>query len=42
MDAGMAAGRLSRAGSEMREPNWARVHYPKIDYQNSYYYAAPK
>ena len=26
----------------MREPNWARVHYPKIDYQNSYYYAAPK
>ena len=27
---------------EMREPNWARVHYPRIDYQNSYYYAAPK
>jgi Fe-S cluster assembly protein SufB len=27
---------------QMREPNWARVHYPKIDYQNSYYYAAPK
>ena len=27
---------------EMREPTWARVHYPKIDYQNSYYYAAPK
>ncbi|HEY5347886.1 MAG TPA: Fe-S cluster assembly protein SufB [Rhizomicrobium sp.] len=27
---------------EMREPDWARVHYPKIDYQNSYYYAAPK
>jgi Fe-S cluster assembly protein SufB len=27
---------------EMREPNWARVRYPKIDYQNSYYYAAPK
>src|SRR6201992_4452208 len=27
---------------EMREPNWARVHYQKIDYQNSYYYAAPK
>src|SRR6204780_5825317 len=26
----------------MREPNWARVHYPKIDYQNAYYYAAPK
>ncbi|HJW42345.1 MAG TPA: Fe-S cluster assembly protein SufB [Rhizomicrobium sp.] len=27
---------------EMREPNWARVHYRKIDYQNAYYYAAPK
>src|SRR6202012_6295465 len=26
----------------MTEPNWARVHYPKIDYQNIYYYAAPK
>jgi Fe-S cluster assembly protein SufB len=26
----------------MREPTWARVAYPKIDYQNAYYYAAPK
>jgi Fe-S cluster assembly protein SufB len=26
----------------MREPNWARVDYPKIDYQNAYYYSAPK
>ena len=26
----------------MREPNWARVHYPAIDYQDLYYYAAPK
>src|SRR6266576_1972511 len=26
----------------MTEPNWARVHYPPIDYQNAYYYAAPK
>ncbi len=26
----------------MREPNWARVNYPKIDYQDAYYYAAPK
>ncbi len=26
----------------MTEPNWARVHYPKIDYENAYYYAAPK
>jgi Fe-S cluster assembly protein SufB len=27
---------------EMREPDWARVHYPPIDYQDAYYYAAPK
>ncbi|HTT96581.1 MAG TPA: Fe-S cluster assembly protein SufB [Rhizomicrobium sp.] len=27
---------------EMHEPDWARVHYPEIDYQNAYYYAAPK
>jgi Fe-S cluster assembly protein SufB len=25
-----------------REPTWAMVDYPKIDYQNMYYYAAPK
>ena len=26
----------------MREPTWARVDYPKIDYQDIYYYSAPK
>ena len=26
----------------MREPDWARVDYPKIDYDDLYYYAAPK
>jgi Fe-S cluster assembly protein SufB len=26
----------------MREPRWARVDYPTIDYQDLYYYAAPK
>ena len=26
----------------MEEPNWARVHHPKIDFQDLYYYAAPK
>ena len=26
----------------MREPTWARVDYPKIDYQDMYYYSAPK
>ena len=24
------------------EPTWAKVRYPKIDYQDSYYYSAPK
>jgi len=27
---------------EMREPDWARVRYAPIDYQDLYYYAAPK
>jgi Fe-S cluster assembly protein SufB len=26
----------------MREPTWANVHYPPIDYQDIIYYAAPK
>ena len=26
----------------MREPRWARVEYPPIDYQELFYYAAPK
>jgi len=26
----------------MTEPTWANVHYPKIDYQDIIYYAAPK
>jgi Fe-S cluster assembly protein SufB len=26
----------------LEEPVWARVNYPRIDYQDSYYYAAPK
>jgi Fe-S cluster assembly protein SufB len=26
----------------MTEPQWARVEYPKIDYNGIYYYAAPK
>jgi Fe-S cluster assembly protein SufB len=28
--------------TQEREPTWARVTYPKIDYQEMYYYAAPK
>jgi len=27
---------------EMDEPTWAMIHYPKIDYQDAHYYAAPK
>ena len=27
---------------EMDEPDWAKVNYPKIDYQDAYYYSAPK
>ncbi|MCB1511517.1 MAG: Fe-S cluster assembly protein SufB, partial [Hyphomicrobiaceae bacterium] len=26
----------------MEEPTWAKVSYPKIDFQDLYYYAAPK
>jgi len=26
----------------MEEPKWAKLHYPKIDFQDAYYYAAPK
>ena len=26
----------------MTEPEWAKVHYEKVDYQDIYYYAAPK
>ena len=27
---------------KMKEPEWAKVNYPKIDYQDIYYYSAPK
>ncbi len=26
----------------MEEPDWAKLHYPRIDYQDLYYYAAPR
>jgi Fe-S cluster assembly protein SufB len=40
----MLAWRLEayRRWQTMREPTWARVNYPTIDYQGIYYYAAPK
>ena len=31
-----------RYWSKLEEPKWSNVHYPKIDYQNLYYYSAPK
>ena len=27
---------------EMTEPTWAHIHYPKVDFQDIYYYSAPK
>lgn len=27
---------------EMHEPNWAHLHYPRIDFQNICYYSAPR
>src|SRR3982074_3189127 len=40
----MLAWRLEacRLWLTMKEPKWARVHYPAIDYQDLYYYSAPK
>src|SRR4051795_1379328 len=42
--AGMLEWRLDgyRPWLTMREPKWAKVHYPPIDYQDVYYYSAPK
>src|SRR5207247_10444349 len=39
-----AAGRVDahRRWLTMREPRWARVSHAPIDYQNLYYYSAPK
>src|ERR1700761_6381133 len=31
-----------RRWQTMQEPTWARVDYPKIDYQDLYYHSAPK
>ena len=31
-----------RRWETMTEPTWAKVHYPKIDFQDLFYYAAPK
>ena len=31
-----------RAWKKMKEPNWSMVKFPKINYQDLYYYSAPK
>ncbi|WP_417452169.1 Fe-S cluster assembly protein SufB [Kordiimonas sp.] len=31
-----------KAWLKMDEPDWAKVSFPKIDYQDAYYFAAPK
>ncbi|MEO3433683.1 Fe-S cluster assembly protein SufB [Inquilinus sp. CAU 1745] len=31
-----------RVWQAMEQPNWAKVSFPPIDYQDAYYYAAPK
>jgi Fe-S cluster assembly protein SufB len=31
-----------RFWQQMKEPKWANVNFPPIDYQDAYYYAAPK
>ena len=31
-----------RRWQSMSEPTWARLHYPKIDFQDLHYYSAPK
>ena len=40
----MLEGRLEafRRWKGLTEPTWANVRYPKIDFQNLYYYSAPK
>src|SRR5687767_13232244 len=34
--------RFVRLLAEEKEPTWAQITYPRIDYQAMYYYAAPK
>jgi Fe-S cluster assembly scaffold protein SufB len=41
VDAGVAAGAFER-WLALDEPDWAKVSFPRIDYQDSYYYAAPE
>ncbi|MBC8159082.1 MAG: Fe-S cluster assembly protein SufB, partial [Alphaproteobacteria bacterium] len=31
-----------RLWQTLEEPDWSKVNYPKIDYQDAYYFSAPK
>ena len=39
---GLNADIVRFISAKKNEPEWAHLHYPKIDYQNAYYYSAPK
>ena len=34
--------RALKVWQEMVEPEWAHIHYPKVDFQDLHYYSAPK
>ena len=34
--------RAFSAWKKMKEPNWSMVKFPKINYQDAYYYSVPK
>ena len=34
--------RAFKTWTKMKEPNWSMVKFPKINYQDLYYYSAPK
>ena len=42
MDAGMAIESLPSLAQHGREPKWANIKYPPINYQDIIYYSAPK
>ncbi len=41
MDVGLSTQRI-QTWKEMVEPKWAHIHYPPINFQDLYYYSAPK
>src|ERR1700731_2232536 len=39
---GLSEDTVRFISAKKNEPTWGRVNYPKIDYQDLYYYSAPK